>query len=201
MSGLYLPLADVGSFGLLIQIVALITVLSATVNTSYQSRIAFLKTRGEAASVIQEFSYTLIIFVAVYFILSAGLIVMGNWVLDLIGSNTELPASWMILIYCAVIFFEKNYNIFTSYILLNNTIPFVKSVLLSGFAISLVSYLVLRYTDLGVLGLILVPFVIQSLYNNWKWPLVVCREFNTNYLQLLAIGYRSLLSKINISRL
>jgi hypothetical protein len=36
------------------------------------------------------------------------------------------------------------------------------------------------WLDMGVLGMILSPMIVQAAYQNWKWPLEVVRELRCN---------------------
>lgn len=43
-------------------------------------------------------------------------------------------------------------------------------------------------TNLGITGMLFVQLVVQLSYNNWKWPLVVLREFNVNFIDFVKKG-------------
>ena len=54
----------------------------------------------------------------------------------------------------------------------------------------------MKYFNGGILALIVVPLIIQTLYNNWKWNKVVNFYLGINELILIKIGYNELKSKI-----
>ena len=94
-----------------------------------------------------------------------------------------------------VILLEQNHSLFSSIIVVGNEVPYVKPALLSGLAIVIGSYLTLRFTGWGIMGLILVQGVCQLAYNNWKWPLVVCRDFRISFPRFLQVGMQESLKK------
>ncbi len=48
----------------------------------------------------------------------------------------------------------------------------------------------------GIYGLIIPPFLIQSLYNNWYWPLYYQRLLHMSEATLLAKGGKMLIGKV-----
>lgn len=196
LAGLYLSKQDVASFGLMTQLVNFIAVISMTISALYQPRIVSLKIKKDKR-LISEFAYTLFIFVLIFFISSIFLVLWGNYIITFFRSNALLPSTNILIVYCIVIYLEINYSIFTSFIIMDNKIPYLKSILVSGILIILFSFVVLKYTDWGIWGMILSQGVIQASYNNWKWPYVVCKEFKTSYFRLLSIGCKETLIKLN----
>jgi hypothetical protein len=62
--------------------------------------------------------------------------------------------------------------------LTKNKVPFFKASLISGCFTVVLLFLFLKYTNIGVWGLILSQGIAQG-YNNWKWPMEVLRELST----------------------
>jgi hypothetical protein len=83
---------------------------------------------------------------------------------------------------------EQNHSLFASIIVIGNNIPFVKASLIAGFFILLGTYIILNYWQPGVIGLIIIPGVVQVAYANWKWPLVVCRKMRISFFEFLRIS-------------
>lgn len=197
LAGLYLSMQDIASFGLMTQLVNFIAVISMTISALYQPRIVSLKVKKDKR-LISEFAYTLFVFVFIFSVSSLFLILWGNPVITFFKSNAMLPSTSILIIYCIIIFLETNYSIFTSFIVIDNKIPYLKSVLVSGILIVLFSYLILRYTNWGLLGLILAQGIVQLTYNNWKWPYTVCYELNINYFKLIGIGKKEAFDKVKL---
>jgi hypothetical protein len=50
--------------------------------------------------------------------------------------------------------------------------------------------MILKFTNFGLLGMILVQGVVQLCYNNWKWPMVVCKELETSFRGFVSLSCR-----------
>jgi O-antigen/teichoic acid export membrane protein len=188
IAGLYLSLEDIASYGLMCQVINLITVVSTTLSALYAPRLTSLRVKKQLDLLLADFSFTLVFFVYFYLIGSLLFILFGKSLLALIGSTVILPNYGVIIAYCLVTFLETNHSIFSSLIVTNNEIPFAKSTIIAGVLISILSLLVLRFTDYGIISIIIVPGVVQAFYNNWKWPLFVCQSLNTTFLKIIKIG-------------
>ena len=201
IAGLFLSLDSIASYGLMVQLVSLIAVISTTISTLYQPRLTSMRTGASDRQLLFDFSYTVVIF-KILFIMGAILFIsFGNSILSWLGSTTALPSLSILILYCIVVFLETNHSLFSSFLVTNNEIPFVKATLVAGTMITIFTFLFLKFTDYGLMSVVLVPLVIQLAYNNWKWPYVVCSSFKINYLQFNFIGIKSLriqLSKISI---
>ena len=129
------------------------------------------------------------IYYVLFIIGSLSLCVLGPFILKTIGSSTELPNLPILAFFLVILFLEGNHANFASFIVTGNNIPFVNSALISGFGIAFFSYISLEFTTYGLLGLVIIQGLIQVLYSNWKWPYVVCKEFNINFLNFLKMGF------------
>lgn len=77
-----------------------------------------------------------------------------------------------------------------------NKLPYTFSFIFFGIVSISATYIGLAYFHLGLWGLILIPLVVQSIYNNWKWNLVVNRYLHTTEISLIWQGSLDLLSII-----
>ncbi|MBN2779195.1 MAG: oligosaccharide flippase family protein [Bacteroidales bacterium] len=194
MAGLYLSLTDIASFGLMIQLVTLITSVSATLFVTYQPMFSSLRVNGNNHLLMKVFAFCMNVQYLLYLIGTLFLVFLGPWILSLIGSNATLPSRLILLLYALVVLLETNHSNFATIIVTKNNIPFVKSGIISSGCIALGSFLSLEYTSLGILGLILVQGLTQLAYNNWKWPHVVLKEFNIYFISFLLIGVKESLN-------
>ncbi|WP_319502712.1 O-unit flippase-like protein [uncultured Draconibacterium sp.] len=198
IAGLFLSLSEIASYGLMMQLVQIITGLSGTLFTIYQPRFSSLRVQGDNHSLMKEFAFSMNIRYIIYLVGIVSLIIIGPWALQLIGSNAELPSSIILVIYSLVILLEANHGSFASIIVTKNDVPFVKPSLITGAFIILGCYLSLQYTTLGILGLILVQGLAQLAYSNWKWPDVVCKEFKVDFLSFLKLGFNESYSRFKV---
>lgn len=196
LAGIYLNLDEIASYGLLVQFSSIIVTISCTVYGLYQPKMTNLRTIDSKNKLWDLFLLSMGAFYIIYFILSAVLILSSDFVLKFIGSSTLLPNHTIVIVYLIIVLLENQHSLFATLITTKNSIPFVKQSLISGFFIILFTFLILKFTNLRILGLIIAPGIVQLIYNNWKWPYVVCKEFNMNYLKAVSRSIYLTLSKL-----
>lgn len=72
---------------------------------------------------------------------------LGDWALQIIGSNTPLMTKLLLLIAIIVSFLESNHSIAASILLTKNEVPFFKASLISGGATVFLLFLFFNTTD------------------------------------------------------
>lgn len=195
LAGLFLTLEEVGSYGLMMQLVNVTVSLAANYFYVSEPQFALFRVRGETERLLKRFALTMNVFYLVFAVGTLFLIFACPPLLELIKSQSVLPGWPVLLVYSIVILLEQNHSLFSSIIVVGNEVPYVKPALLSGLAIVIGSYLSLRFTGWGIMGLVLVQGVCQLAYNNWKWPQVVCRNFQISFPRFLRIGMQESLNK------
>ena len=198
LAGLFLPLSTIGSYGLMIQLFGIISVVAGTFFNIHQPVFASLRINKDNDGLMKKFSFTMTIFYVLFFLGTLLILFFGTFILQFIHSKTILPSAGIMLIYSVVLFLEKNHSYFATLIVTNNNIPFVKASLISGFFIALGSYLSLSFTTFGIMGLILVQGIVQLSYNNWKWPLYIFKEFKISFSSFLRLGILESFNKIRL---
>jgi hypothetical protein len=105
-----------------------------------------------------------------------GLLWGGDWVLDFIGSQTPLSSKSFIIVALFVLAMDYNRGIAECILLTKNEVPFFKASLFAGGFMLVLLLSFLKYTNWGIWGMIIAPFVAQGCYQNWKWPMKVLKE-------------------------
>ncbi len=196
LAGLYLSPNEVASYGLMLQLVSIITGISSTLFNVYQPKFAELRVRNDNSLLINNFAFTMNVFYFLFILGTAFLILCGPPLLTLIGSNAVLPSTFILVLFSIIMLLEGNHSNFATFIVTNNRIPFVKPSLIAGAAIGIGSFLSLQFTSLGILGLILVQGLSQVIYANWKWPHVVFREFHISFPSFIALSFKESFNKL-----
>ena len=196
IAGLFLSLPVIASYGLMMQITAVISGLSTTLFITYQPKFSFYRIQEDSKNLIKLFSFSISVFYLIFIIGGLVFLLAGPIILEFVKSNAVLPSFSILFIYLVISLLETNHSLFATIILTKNEIPFVKPALISGLFIVVVSYLCLKYTDMGILGLLLVQGFCQLVYNNWRWPLYICREFNISFIRICFLGFRELNERI-----
>jgi O-antigen/teichoic acid export membrane protein len=192
-AGLYFSSADIAAYGLMNQLTGVAVSISTTMFTIHQPIFAECRINNNSKKLLKDFALTMGFFYFMFLVFSLFLIFCGNPVLSLIKSNVFLPVVSVVIIYLIVALLEQNHSLFATFIVIGNNIPFVKASLIAGLFIVLGMYGVLNYLRIGVIGLILVPGIVQLVYANWKWPLVVCREMRVSFRGFLKISLYEML--------
>lgn len=190
IAGLYLSMEDIASYGLMTQLVSILVGISNVFFSSFIPSINNYKVLGENDKLIHNFARSQIVFIFLFVLGSITIVVLGPWVLQLIGSNAVLPANSILILYLIITLLENNHSNFATVITAGNKVPFVSAALISGGLICVFDFLVLQFTSLGMLGVVLVPGIVQLSYNNWYWPRYVLREYNVPILQFIKIGIK-----------
>ena len=195
LSGLYLNANEVASYGILRQLIGIISPIATTLFISYNPTFSSLRVTGNKDKLIRVFAFAMNVYYLLFISGSLFLIFFGPAALQVIGSQVVLPSTIIMCVYCLVILLEGNHSSFATLIVTNNKVPFFKSSLIAGIFVVIGNYIFLAHTRYGLLGLILVQGAVQLCYANWKWPLVVCQEFSLSFLNFLKIGFNESLKK------
>ena len=198
LAGLYLPLSEIGSYGLMIQLFGLLSMVSGMFFTVFEPRFSSLQTKGDTTALLKEFAFSMNIYYLIFIIGAIGLFYLGPYFLSLISSNVTLPSFFIMLLFSVVVFLEGNHSNFATLIVTKNRVPFVTSALAAGFFIGLGGYISLKYTGYRILGLVAVQGLVQIAYANWKWPHIVCKEFGISFLEFIKIGLKETSIRVKI---
>lgn len=183
-AGFYLPLEIVASYGLMCQLVMVISALSTTLVTIHVPYFASCIVQHEYEELLKRFSILLLVFYAVFSIGVLLLISIVPFLLIYIKSQAFLPSLSLVLVYSIIRLLECNHANFATVLVSNNKVPYMKAALFSGFFTLVGLLVVLKYTNWGLWGIVLVPGIVQGVYQNWKWPKVVCEEYEIGYFRL-----------------
>lgn len=194
--GLYLPLKDVGAYGLLQQLTNLLLGISMTMFITYEPKFANYRVTGQIVEFKKLISLTTICYFVVMLVGSLVIIFIAPSALDFIHSNARLPLEGICALYLLVISLEGNHSIFASLIVSKNEVPFVTAALTSGALIALFSFLVLQFTKMDLWGVILVQGLVQICYNNWRWPLWIFKEVNFSIKEYFYLSYEVINDKL-----
>lgn len=196
LAGLFLPLYDISSYGLMLQLFGLLSMISGMLFSVFEPQFSSLRTKGDINSLIKVFAFSMNVYYVTFIFGSFILVFLCPLLLKNLSSSVELPSYFVMLIFAVVLFLEGNHSNFATLIVTNNKVPFVKSALVAGFFIGLGDFILLKYTEFGIFGLVLVQGFVQIAYANWKWPLVVCKEFGINFVSFVAIGFNESIIRI-----
>lgn len=194
--GFFLPLSVIGSYGLLTQLATIVTGVANTMFVAYLPKLSNLRVEGSKEELKRTISFTMVVGQILMLVGAVAILFVVPPLLGLIKSATVLPPLHICAIYLLVVALELNHSECASVISTSNTIPYVVPSLVSGGIIVLLTFIILKFTTLGLLGVVLVQGCVQVCYNNWRWPLWVFKELEMTLGWFYASGFDSIVQKI-----
>ena len=176
MGSLYLSLNEMASYGVTIQIVAIISAVATVYYTTYLPKIAQFRIHNDICSLKYVYLKGGLLLFSTYIVGVLALILFGDWGLMIIKSQTPLLYTLPLVIILITSFLETNHAYAGGILLTKNEVPFFKAAIISGLCVIMGLFLVLKYTDFGLLGLVMVPLLIDISYQSWKWPWEVIKQ-------------------------
>jgi O-antigen/teichoic acid export membrane protein len=178
---LYLTLDEIASYGTTKQMLDLIVSLGFLWFGTYYPKITSHRVNNDIKQIKRMYLKAKFSLVVVFLVCGAGLILIGPYLLTMIHSKTQLLPGFMTFIFLIVSFLETNHGLAAQMLLTKNEVPFAKASIISGLAAVGMLFISLKFTGLGVWGMILAPGIAQIAYQNWKWPLVVIQDLDIKF--------------------
>lgn len=198
LSAKFLDLQQIAKYGLSLQIVQIIVAMSSVLYNTQTPKFHQLRVEKNSEGLLRHFSQSIVVAWAIYLLGAVIFFFLGNSVLSMMRSNVFFLDKNELLVLLLASLLELNHSLFANFITTKNIVPFVGPSLISGFVICIFSYIILASTNYGILGLLLVQLVVQLIYNNWKWPVVVLNDFNIGIVKFAKTGFCNLLLMASI---
>jgi O-antigen/teichoic acid export membrane protein len=176
VGSLFLPLGEIASYGITIQIIGIIAGIASVYFFTYQPQIAQYRVQGDISAVRHLYLHSCFLMLLTFAGCGAGLFLLGEEILGLIGSQTSLLPKAMIAVAVAISYLDGNRSIACNILLSKNEVPFFMPTLITGGLTLLLLFVFLRFTMLGVWGMLLAQGIAQAVYQYWKWPLEVWKD-------------------------
>ena len=174
----FLTLEETACYGITLHIIDILARCSTVYYQSITPKIAQSRANKDIIKLKYYFVCSVGILVATFLLGGATIAFLGNWGLNMIGSETKFLPTIMVCVMLLVYLLETNHSIAAGFISADNRIPFFIPSLLSGLGTVLLLWLFLSIFKWGVWGMILSQGIAQLVYQNWKWPSMVIKELN-----------------------
>lgn len=174
----FLTLEETACYGITLHIIDILARCSTVYYQSITPKIAQSRANKDVIKLKYYFVCSISILVATFLLGGAAIAFLGNWGLNMIGSETKFLPTIMVCVMLLVYLLETNHSIAAGFISADNRIPFFIPSLLSGLGTVLLLWLFLSIFKWGVWGMILSQGIAQLVYQNWKWPSMVIKELN-----------------------
>ena len=179
MGAIYLTLDEMAQYGICIQVLDIMARCGTMLFVTFSPKIAQWQSQRDFVQIRKIYIYSVASLVIIYLVGGVALISLGDVLLDLIHSKTHLLATEYLVLMLIVNLLEQNHGIAAGFIQAGNRVPFFIPSIVSGIATIILLWLMLDQWELGMWSLFLAPGIVQALYQNWKWPLVVIREIRS----------------------
>ena len=173
---LFVSLEMVACYGITVQIMDILARCATVFYQSYLPKLAQYRAENDLGQLQRSYLLCTGSLLAIYLVGGAMWLLLGEWALNLIGSQTHFVPALMLGVMLLISLLEHNHAVSAGFIMADNKIPFFIPSLLSGAATILLLWLLLSPLQMGIWGLILAPGIAQLAYQNWKWPSVVIKE-------------------------
>jgi O-antigen/teichoic acid export membrane protein len=177
LGALFLSLEEIASYGITIQLIWIIASISIVYLFTYMPKIMQQQVQNNHIAVKNFYIKSCLFLFCTFLVCGLCLLVGGEWVLTLAKSQTSLLPKPFIIVALLTLAFDYNRGIAECILLTKNEVPFFKASLFAGCFMLILLFLFLKYTNLGVWGMIMAPCIAQGCYQNWKWPQKVITEF------------------------
>jgi len=177
----YLSLTDIACYGTTKQMIDLIISLGFLWFGTYYPKITLHRVSNDMVQIKRMYLKAKISLICVFIVCGLGLIFVGPTLLTLIHSKTHLLPAVMTLVFLFIAFLETNHGLAAQMLLTKNEVPFASASILSGVATICLLFTSLKFTSIGIWGMILAPGIAQICYQNWKWPLVVIKDLDIKF--------------------
>lgn len=172
----FLTLEEVACYGITMQVMDILARCATVFYQSYLPKLAQCRAEQDMTGLKRYYLLCTGSLLAAYAVGGVVWIGLGEWALNLIGSQTHFVPVTMLIVMLVISTLEHNHAVSAGFIMADNKIPFFIPSLASGAATVLLLWIFLSPLNMGIWGLILAPGIAQLAYQNWKWPSVVIKE-------------------------
>ena len=184
-TGIYLDTESLASYGLLMQLVSVISSVSLSLGYSSLPLFSQFRASGNLNALKNGFYFSLGMFYIIYGTGSLVLLFVVPYLLPLIRANAVLPTIPIVLIYLLNKFLEGQHCLSICCLSSKNVVYDFESATLLGVLTVILLYFGFEFMGIGLLGLVILLFLVQLVYPNWKWPYEICKDLDISYRRLV----------------
>lgn len=193
LAPLFLTLSETGTYSLAMQLATVVANVAGTMYNANQPALQSAYISHDSESTRRTMSLIVVSFVELYILGISAVAVLGLPVLRLIKTE-NIPSCALMLGAGLYQFILKFRSCYCSYFSCTNRIPYVTSFIISAVGCVLMAFVLLRYSTLGIWGLLLAQIVSQCAYNAWHWPAAAHREMGLSISETAKVGNTELLA-------
>ncbi|MDR2840734.1 MAG: hypothetical protein LBV75_05665 [Paludibacter sp.] len=181
----FLPLSLIASFGTSKQIIDMISGLGNAWWGAFHPQATQYTMQNRKDDLKRMYIKSIGAALLSFVVLGTAFVLTGNIILDFINSKTFLLPQFCLIVMLIFSFLDLTQAISSGFLLVGNQVPFYKSNLVAGALTVGILLLMFYFTNLGVWSLILSSGLAMSVYLFWKWPVVVIRDLEIKFSDIL----------------
>ena len=101
----------------------------------------------------------------------------------------------LFLVMCLYVGLLQQHSIFCNYIISMNEIPYMWGYIIASIIGCALVCLFSGLFGMGAWGIILGQGISQLAYNNWKWPVYLCKKLGSSYHEIIKEGVQLWIAK------
>ena len=169
------------------QLIGVISTLAGIYTATYQPKIVQFRVEQNREAIKSLYLKGTLVLFLTFVVGGAGLLFVGPWGLNIIGSKTQLMPFSIMTLAIAVALEESNLSMAGSILLTKNVVPFFKASLISGGIIIIGLVFGFKFMHLGLVGMVLIPLIVDAAYQAWKWPFEVVKDLRLSIRDILQL--------------
>ncbi len=172
----FLSLSTIASYGITLQIIMVLCRCAKVYFQSHIPQIAQYRAQKDVCKLRKLYSTCVLWFVGVSVIGSILFLWLGDWALELINSDTTLlPLPLLGVLLCFQLL-DNHRNIAEGFLTADNKVPFYIPAIIAAIITIVLLWFCMEFLNCGVWAMILIPGLVQTAYQNWKWPAMIIKE-------------------------
>lgn len=184
--GGFLTLKDVGSYGLMIQLIGIIAGLATLYFSSKVPQLASLMVKNDRVAIRKQFGMSLFIYIVITIVGFVGLMTLYP-IFGYCEFNTKLPSYSIVIFYFIYKFIEQGQSLYSQLFLIRNDMRFFKTAVVTG-VVSFICLWGALDAGLGLLGVVCSQAIPLFAYSAWKWPVDASRVFGIKSVEDIFIN-------------
>lgn len=192
-SSLYLGLAQTGMYSILLQLATAIGTFATAYAKSYfpSMQSAFADDDKKKQQSIVSTGITAFWILMLLGILGTCVVILPILPFFKRGLVISYPLFIVMTVYIGLL---QQHSIFCNYIISMNEIPYMSGYVVGAILGVVFVYIFSGLLHMGAWGIILGQAISQIIYNNWKWPVYLCRRLGMRYWSIFSRGSRELVN-------
>ena len=175
----FIGLEAAAMYGFTLQITSVAVIISAMYFGLQLPLMNSLRMKNDFAHLRKTFLKSMKLAWLLFFTFAITLLLLGDLILSVFMATAKILPPGLLAVFLLAAFLEMTHSLSTAYLTTSNQIVFMKAILITGLFISLFSIVMGSY--FGLWGVVLSQLFLQLIYNNWKWPLLACKELEIKW--------------------